>query len=61
MRNSIRTVKGKWKLPFNILSTNVGEFVVYNYKNFYNLQKEAYWTIKANENGEYYVISVVEP
>lgn len=60
MRNKQRTVKGKWKLPFNILSTNCGEFVVYNYRGYYHIKEECYWVIQSNEKNEYYIQHIVK-
>lgn len=58
-RNGQLTVKGEWKLPFNILTTNCGDYVVYNWRGWIH-NKLAFYIIKATKNNEFYIQKVIQ-
>lgn len=58
MRNGQLTVKGVWKYPFNILSTNCGEYVVNNYRCWYD-NPESYFVLEQNNIGDYFIIACI--
>lgn len=58
MRNGQLTVKGIWKYPFNILSTNCGDYVVTNYRCWYD-NPESYFVLEQNNVGDYFILSCI--